>query len=282
MEGLWEKKEFISVATGEATEAEGMAVDSKDRVIFIILLRWRKASESWRLKSAWHSIVWGSQVIMAWTLQGRVTRDSYISWLFLGFVECYFLADVNKRLLSSIGESWFKGIQSTVKWKAQCTGEWGRLLVTFLGSKKERPDSKWGFSSFNLHVCAYLSVCEPCALWRPDGGARTTGIGIAVGCQLSLVQVLGTEPRPSTRASRALHCWVSLQPITHFLRWDSTFPKVPNLKQHHPLWNKCSNICAYWGGVALYFQTPTVMCKCVCVYSELIRLETTRSAVTSW
>ena len=46
MEGLWGKKEFISVATGEATEAEGMAVESKGRVIFIILFRWRKASES--------------------------------------------------------------------------------------------------------------------------------------------------------------------------------------------------------------------------------------------
>lgn len=155
-----------------------------------MLFRWRKASESWRRKSAWHSIVWFRRVIMVWTLQGRVTRDSYISWLFLGFVECYFLADVNKWLLSSMGESWFKGIQSTVKWKARCTGEWGRLLVTFLGSTKERPDSKWASALslkqyFNLHVCACLSVCEPCALWRPDEGARTTGIGIADGCQLS-------------------------------------------------------------------------------------------------
>lgn len=155
-----------------------------------MLFRWRKASESWRHKSAWHSIVWFRRVIMVWTLQGRVTRDSYISWLFLGFVECYFLADVNKWLLSSMGESWFKGIQSTVKWKARCTGEWGCLLVTFLGSTKERPDSKWASALslkqyFNLHVCACLSVCEPCVLWRPDEGARTTGIGIADGCQLS-------------------------------------------------------------------------------------------------
>lgn len=168
-----------------------------------------------------------------------------------------------------MGESWFKGIQSTVKWKAQCTEEWGRLLVTFLGSKKERPDSKWG-SALLIYMC--VPACQyvshvPCG--GQTGAPEPLGLElqVVVSC---LVRVLGTEPRPSTRASRALHCWVSLQPITHFLRWDSTFQKVPNLKQHHPLWNKCSNIWAYWGGVALHFQTLTVMCKCMCVFSKLI------------
>lgn len=150
MEGLWGKKGiYISGhRRGHWSRGHGCGAQRKDRVVFIMLFRWIKASESWRLKSAWHNIVWFRRVIMIWTLQGRVTRDSYISWLFLGFVECYFLADVNKLLLSSMGESWFKGIQSTVKWKAQCTEEWGHLLVTFLGSKKERPDSNWGFGSF--------------------------------------------------------------------------------------------------------------------------------------
>jgi hypothetical protein len=52
--------------------------------------------------------------------------------------------------------------------------------------KKRKQNKRMIF--FFLHVCAFLTACEPCAcsvMWRPEEGVKSTGSGITGGSEES-------------------------------------------------------------------------------------------------
>lgn len=109
-------------------------------------------------------------------------------------------------------ESWFKGIQSIINERYRAQESESACLSHLLGARrKDQTVSGIGlfllkkiFLFTRVPVCLYVSHAHavPCGCQMKAPNPLELELQM-VSC---LVWVLGTEPRSSDRASRALHC----------------------------------------------------------------------------